>query len=119
VTDTVVPTAPATEPTTAPATEPTPRARPSWPGILAFALGLLTVAGLVTGIVLATADLYLAATYAAWAACGAGALAVVLGVAALVLRRARGLAVAGIVLGVVANPPLLTPALDAIGGLWA
>lgn len=105
------------EQTVAPAVKP-PRARPSWPGILSFAFGIVTLAGLTIGIVLATSDLYLAATNAAWGACAAGAVAVLLGVVALVLRRARAWAVAGIVLGVVFNPPLLTAALGGIGGLW-
>ena len=95
-----------------------PRSRSAWPGILSFAFGIVTLAGLITGIVLATSDLYLTATYAAWAGCAAGAVAVLLGVLALALRRARGWAVAGIVLGVVFNPPLLTAALTGIGGLW-
>lgn len=95
------------------------RSRPRWPGILSLLLGLLTVAGLATGIVLATSDLYLVATYTAWAAVGFGALAAVVGMVALIGRFGRGAAVAGLVLGVVANPLVLTPALDAIGGLWA
>ncbi|MEO8262716.1 MAG: hypothetical protein ABI566_09115 [Pseudolysinimonas sp.] len=110
MTDTI---APAIEPTVTP-----PRTRPVWPGILSLAFGILTVAGLITGIVLATGDLYLAATYAAWAACGAAVLAVLMGVLALIVRRARAWAVAGIVLGVVACPPLLTAALGGIARLW-
>jgi hypothetical protein len=96
-----------------------PRSRPRWPGILSFALGLLTVAGLATGIALATSDLYLAATYTAWAAVGVGALAAVVALIALIAGLGRGTAAAGLVLGVVANPLVLTPALDAIGGLWS
>ena len=95
-----------------------PRSRPTWPGILSFAFGIATLAGLITGIVLATSDQYLAATYAAWAACATGAIAALLGLLALALRRARGWAVAGILLGMVFNPPLLTAALGGIGGLW-
>lgn len=101
-----------------PAAKP-PRSRPRWPGILSFGLALLTVAGLVTGIVLATSDLYLAATYVAWGAIGAGVLAVLLGLAGLIGRFGRGWAVAGLILGVIANPYVLTTALDLIGGLWA
>jgi len=97
----------------------TPHARPRWPGILSFVLALLTVAGVATGIALATSDLYLLATYAAWGAIGASILAVLLGIVAAIGRFGRGWAVAGVALGVIANPVLLTTALDRIGGLWA
>jgi hypothetical protein len=94
-------------------------ARPRWPGILSFALALLTVVGLVTGIALATSDLYLAATFTAWVAIGASVLGVLAAVAALVGRLGPGWASAGLVLCVIANPLVLTAALDLIGGLWA
>jgi hypothetical protein len=96
-----------------------PRGRPGWPGILSFIFGMLTAAGLVTGLVLVTADQYLAATWTAWIASGVGALAVLVGLVAAVGRFGRAWAVTGLVLGLVANPPVLTRALDAIGGLWA
>ena len=103
-----------------PPVEPVVRhARPRWPGILAFAFALLAVAGVAAGIVLATSDLFLAATYTAWGAIGASALAVLLGLIAVIGRLGRGLGTAGLVLGVVANPYLLTIALDRIGGLWS
>jgi hypothetical protein len=95
------------------------RPRPRWPGILSLVFALLAVAGLATGIVLATSDLFLAATYTAWAAIGASGLAVLLGLIAVIGRFGRGIGTAGLVLGVVANPYLLTIALDRIGGLWA
>lgn len=93
--------------------------RPRWPGIVAFGLAVATIAGLVTGLVLATSDLYLAATYSAWVGIGAGALAVVVGLVGVVGRFGSGWAAAGIIIGVVANPLVLTVALDVIGGLWA
>ena len=96
-----------------------PRARPRWPGILSFVFGLLTVAGLVAGIVLATSDLFDVATFAAWAAIAASGLAVVLGLAGVLGRLGRGFAAAGLALGIIANPYVLTTALDLIGGLWA
>jgi hypothetical protein len=108
-----VPAADATEP------HARPRRRPRWPGILSLVFALLTVAGLVTGIVLATSDLFLEATWAAWAGIGASGLAVVLALVALIGRLGSGWAAAGLVLGVVANPFVLTTALDLIGGLWA
>ena len=95
------------------------RTRPRWPGILAFVFGLFTVAGLVTGIVLATSDLFLLATYTAWGAVGASALAVLTGLVALIGRFGSGWAAAGLALGVIADPLVLTAALDLIGGLWA
>jgi hypothetical protein len=95
------------------------RTRPRWPGILSFVLALATVAGVATGIALATSDLYLAATYTAWGAIGASGLAVVLGLVGIIGRLGSGWAVAGLILGVLANPLVLTAALDLIGGLWA
>jgi hypothetical protein len=95
------------------------RTRPRWPGILSFVLAGVTLAGLVTGIALATSDLFLAATYTAWAAIGASVLAVLAAVVALVGRFGSGWAAAGLILGVIANPLVLTMALDLIGGLWA
>ena len=97
----------------------TPVARPRWVGILSFALAVLTVAGLVTGLVLVVQDRYVAATYAAWIATGVGAVAVVLGVVPFAGRFGRGWAVAGVALAVVADPPVLTWMLGAIGRLWA
>jgi len=102
-----------------PAVIATRRTRPGWPGILSLGLAAVTVAGLVTGLVLVTADAYIAATWAAWIAAGASTLAVLVGVVALVGGFGRPWAIAGIVLGIVANPPVLTWALDAIGSLWA
>jgi hypothetical protein len=95
------------------------RGRPRWPGVLSFVLAVLTVAGLVTGIVLATSDVYLAATYAAWAGIGASALAVLTAIVALIARFGSGWAAAGLIIGIIANPLVLTMALDLIGGLWA
>jgi uncharacterized membrane protein YcjF (UPF0283 family) len=115
-----------TEPTVAeslaapPPVEPVvKRPRPRWPGILSFVFALLAVAGLAAGIVLATSDLFLVATYTAWAAIAASGLAVLLGLIAVIGRLGRGIGTAGLVLGIVANPYLLTIALDRIGGLWA
>jgi hypothetical protein len=95
------------------------RSRPRWPGLLSFALGMLTVAGLVTGLVLVTADRFPEATMTAWIAAGVGGAAVLAGLVALIGRFGRSWAAAGLVLGVVGNPPVLTRALDAIGGVWA
>ncbi|MEO5921138.1 MAG: hypothetical protein ABIQ01_08345 [Pseudolysinimonas sp.] len=102
-----------------PVIAPVDRRRPRWPGIVSFVLALLTVAGLATGVVLATSDLYLVATYTAWGAIAASGLAVALAVVALIGRFGSGWAAAGLILGVIFNPLVLTTALDVIGGLWA
>ena len=94
------------------------RSRPRWPGTLSLVLSLITVIGLGTGIALATSDLYAAATVTAWATVTAGALAVTVAIIALIGGLGRGTAVGGLLLGVVANPLVLTRALEAIGGMW-
>ncbi len=114
----VLPEAPAVAPSGPAETRPQ-RGRRRWPGVLSFALALLTIAGLVTGIVLATSDLYLAATYVAWAAIAASGLAVLAALVALVGRLGTGWAAAGLIIGVIANPLVLTKGLELIGGLWA
>jgi hypothetical protein len=106
---------PVTEQSAAPA-EPS---RPSWPGILSFVLAVLTLAGLVTGLVLVVQDRYEAATLTAWVTTGVGVTAAALAIVAWIGRWGRGWAVAGLVLAVIANPPVLTWALATIGGLWA
>ena len=90
----------------------------AWPGILSFTLAIATVVAVVVGIVLATSDLYLAATCTAWGAVAASALAIVAGIVAVAARSGRGWGAAGLVLGVVANPVVLTRTLGLIGGLW-
>ncbi len=95
------------------------RVRPVWPGVVSFGLGLATAGALITGIVLATSDRFQDATWVAYAAAGISVIAVLTGIVALILGRDRAWPVAGIVLGIVANPLVLTPALDAIGSLWA
>jgi hypothetical protein len=82
-------------------------------------LGLLTVGGLIAGLVLATSDLFEAATWAAWATIGVSAAAVLLGLAGLIAGFGRGWAAAGVVLGIVANPLVLVHGLGLVGRLWA
>lgn len=94
-------------------------ARPGWPGAVSLVVGLLAAGGVAAGIILATSDQFLIATYVAWAAIGASGLAVLSGLVAIIGRFGRGWGTAGVVLGVVANPYLLTIALEKIGGLWA
>jgi hypothetical protein len=86
---------------------------------VALVLGLLTVVGLIIGVVLAAGHADEAATWMAYAAAAVSVLAVVLGIVAAIGGMGRGPAVAGVVLGVVANPLVLTPGLELIGGLWS
>jgi hypothetical protein len=79
---------------------------------------LLTVVGLIAGLVLVIGDQFESATIAAVAAVGSSVLAILLGVVAIVARRGRGWGVAGLVLGVVADPLVLTYGLGSIGRLW-
>lgn len=96
-----------------------PRRRPVWPGVLAAVLALLAVAGLVTGIVLATSDLHEPATWVAWAAIGISAAAVLLGLVAAIAGLGRAWGVTGAVVGLVSNPLVLVHGLDLIGRLGA
>jgi len=97
-------------------TSPTaPVRRPRWPGRSALALGILTLAGLVTGETAAALGAFEVATVAAWAAIVASVLAVLGGVVAAIGNWERGAAIGGIVLGVLANPLVLTYGLDAAG----
>lgn len=96
-----------------------PRARLRWPGLVSAVLGLLTVGGLIAGLVLATSDLFEPATWVAWATIGVSAGAVLLGSIALIAGLGRGWAAAGLVLGIVANPLVLVHGLGLIGRLGA
>ena len=107
---------PAAPDPTAPAA---PRPRPTWPGTLSFFFGLTTVAALVAGITLATSDLYQYATWAAWGGVGTSILSVVLAIVAFVGRYGASWGAAGFVFAVIANPLVLTSALNLIGGWWA
>jgi uncharacterized membrane protein YcjF (UPF0283 family) len=97
---------------------PPERPRPRWPGILSFAFGLLTVAGLIAGLVLAIGNQFESATLAAVAAVATSVLAVLVGIVAIVARRGRGWGVAGLALGVVGDPVVLAFGIGAIGKLW-
>jgi hypothetical protein len=88
------------------------------PGVASFVLGVLTIAGLVAGIALAASRAYEPATWVAYAAVGTSVAAVVLAIVALIGGLGRGWAVAGGVTGILANPLVLTPLLEAIGASW-
>ena len=85
-------------------------------GVAALVAATLVVIATTTGIALATDDAYQTATPVAWAAIGASALAVVLGILAIGLRRGRGWGAAAVVVALIANPYLLRAILAAVGG---
>jgi hypothetical protein len=87
--------------------------------VLAAALALLATGGLIAGLVLATSDLFEAATWVAWGTIGVSAAAVLLGLLALIAGFGRGWAATGVVLGIVANPLVLVHGLGLVGRLWA
>ena len=95
------------------------RGRTTLPGLLSFLFAVLTLAGLIAGIALASARAYEPATWAAYTAVGTSVVAVVLAIVALIGGYGRGWAIAGGVVGILANPLVLTPLLDAIGSTWA
>lgn len=88
-----------------------------WPGRAALALGILTPLAVVAGVVAVTFDAFLFATIAAWTGIGSSALAVVGGIVAAIGNWERGAAIGGIVLGLFANPLVLTYGLDAAGNI--
>ena len=88
-----------------------------WPGRAALALGILTPIAVIAGVVAVTYDAFLFATIAAWMGIGASALAVLGGIAAAIGNWERGAAIGGIVLGLFANPLVLTYGLDAAGNI--
>ena len=94
-----------------------PPRRPRWPGRTALALGILTPLAVVTGVIAAGGGAFELATIAAWASIGTSALAVLGGIAAAIGNWERGAAIGGIVLGVLANPLVLTYGLDAAGNV--
>jgi len=78
-----------------------------WPGRAALAAGILTVVALVVGMLAVTIDEFAVATYAAWAAIGLSALAVLGGIVATIGNWDRGAAIAAIIVGALANPLVL------------
>ena len=85
-----------------------------WPGRVALAAGILTVVAVVVGLTAVTLDLFGVATYAAWAAIGLSALAVLGGVVATIGNWDRGAAIAAIIIGALANPLVLLYGLNAV-----
>jgi hypothetical protein len=93
---------------------PRPRRRSGWAGAVSLTFALLTVVGLAGALVVATLGLYVLGELIAWVTVGTGALAVVFGLIGLIGRWGVGTAVVGLVLGVVANPFVLTAGLGSL-----
>jgi hypothetical protein len=90
-----------------------------WPGRGALGAGILTILALITGLVAAWLELFEFATYAAGAAIGLSAVAVVGGIVAAIGNWDRGAAIGAIVVGALANPLVLLYGLNAVAGLDA
>lgn len=95
---------------------PVERVRTRLLGILALAFGVLTVAALIAGMVIATGGNWPLATIVAYGAIGLSSVAVVVGVVAVILGRGRRWAVIAVLLGVFANPLVLLTILRFFGG---
>lgn len=93
------------------------RASRQWPGRLALASGVVTALAVAAGIWCAEAGLHLAAWTAGVFAIVTSLVAVLAGVTATIGGWARAAGVAGLALGVAANPVVLTRGLDLAAGL--
>lgn len=87
-----------------------------WPGAAAVLLALALLVLDAVAVAQAGSGSYAGATVLAWTAIVASILAVLGGAAAIVLDRGRLLGVAAVVLGICANPYLLTRVLEVLGG---
>lgn len=85
-------------------------------GALAVLAAAVVVVLDVVAVNLAASGSFVSATTVAFTAIGFSAAAVVAGAVAIVLGRGRIAGIAGFVVGVVANPYLLTRLLEALGG---
>lgn len=121
----VQPASARTAPPGAPAPVPTRRARRErptqspyawWPGAAALLLGVVLVVLDAVAVGQAGAGSYAGATALAWGAIVASVLAVLGGGVAIVLGRGRLLGGAAVVLGIAANPYLLTRVFEVLGG---
>lgn len=104
-----------------PASAPPPRARRPVPrallGALSLVFALATIVCVIVGVELANALHAIEAAVVAVLGVATSLAAVVLGVIALVRGRGRLLGIAGIVLGILVNPLVLTYGLAYLGGL--
>jgi hypothetical protein len=88
-------------------------------GMIALGLAVVMAVLHVVGIVVASGNDYGTATAIAWVAIVISGVAVLGGVAAIILRRGRGWGIAAIVLGVLANPVILLYLLRLVSTLQA
>ncbi len=84
------------------------------PGMLSLALAVATAVLGGIAVAVATGADFDTSTTLGWVAIGTSAGAVLVGVAAIVLRWGRGFGIAGVVLGILANPYLLLQGLTAL-----
>jgi hypothetical protein len=102
-----------------PPKEPARESRvPRWiVGAAALLVALATVAVHIAALVIASADDAVTSTLLAYVAIGLSAVAVIVGILAIVLRRGRPWGIVAVVLGLVANPYLLLTVLRWASGL--
>ena len=98
---------------------PPPAPRPKTALLGATALAAAVIAGVLQGVAIAvaTGGDYLAATVLGYVSIGLAVVAVVGGVVAIILDRGRRLGIAGVVLGVLANPFVLLTLFQLVGTL--
>jgi len=94
-----------------------PRVRRVRLGLLAAFAGLVTVIVTVSGILTSMAGRYEPGILLAYLATGTSVVAVLCGATAVVTGRGRRWGVIGILLGILASPPVLTRLLDWASGL--
>lgn len=98
-----------------------PAPRQSWRrqrlGMAAAGAGAATVVATIAGIGTAEIGRFLVGTLFAYLGTGTSVVAVLCGAAAVVTRRGRAWGAVGIVLGVLASPPVLTRVLAWASGL--
>ena len=100
--------------------EPEPQREPGrrtpWVAVAAGILALGTVGVHIAALVVATGGAFELGTMLGYVAIGLSALAVLTGIAAAVVGRLRGWAVAAAVVGLLANPYLLLVVLRLLSG---
>lgn len=83
-----------------------------WPAAVAFLLVVVVVVLDAVAVGLAGSGSFAAATVVAWVAIVLSVLSVLGGILAIVLGRGRPVAIAAVILGILANPWLLTRLLE-------
>jgi hypothetical protein len=86
-------------------------------GLVSVVAALLTIVLFWMGMSFALGDQNLVSTYLAYFGIGMSVVAIIGGVSAIVLRRGRAMGAVAIVVGLLANPLILTRLLNLVGGL--